>query len=85
MYKILFHLKTMNSLSSKVLRCTVLIWITFVFSYAAISCTYRSLSKIDLTLALCFEQYPMIIMVSLCVGITGALLIDIYEKTHKDC
>ena len=84
MKKLFVHLRDFAPLGRKILSCTVLVWASFLLSYFCLLRTYRVLDHLDLRLSLCVRQYPLLILMSLSLGIVGAILIDLYEKTNPD-
>ncbi len=84
MKKLFVHLLDFAPLGRKILSCTVLVWASFLLSYFCLLRTYRALDHLDLRLSLCVRQYPLLILMSLSLGIVGAILIDLYDKTNPD-
>lgn len=83
MNKFIKCLINMNEISQNILKCIVVVWMVYIFSYAELRIAYINSNKINLVLAVCVQEYPFLIFMTLCLGIVGSLLIDIYRKTQK--
>ncbi len=71
---------SLSDISRRVLIGSLEVWAFLILSYVVLSCTYRGSSRIDLRLIVCLSQYPLLILLCLTLGVTGALLLDLYVK-----
>lgn len=84
MKKILTCMNKLNPLSSAILRagtriCLLMLAISLLLTYIQ-----ENIHLMNTTLIACAKVYPLLTLMVLSITITGALLIDIYDKTHKD-
>lgn len=84
MKKIFICLQHLHPLSILVLRCGtgisfLMLCMTFLLVYIQ-----DSVSLLNTTLFVCSQVYPLLALMVLSITITGALLIDIYDKTHPN-
>ncbi len=83
MKKLLTCMRQLNPLSAAILRygtqvSLLMLTITFLLTYIQ-----ENIRLMNTTLIACARVYPLLTLMVLSITIAGALLIDIYDKTHK--
>ena len=74
----------LSDISRRVLIGSLTVWVFLLVSYVLLSCTYQISPRIDIRLLVCLSQYPLLILLCLTLGVTGALLLDLYVKFGAD-
>ena len=73
-------LPTLSDVSRRILSGSLAVWSGMLLSYVLLSCARAGLHTINLQVLACCAAYPLLLMMCLTLGVTGALLVDLYIK-----